>query len=105
MDLQEAHQRKAVGLATDDPLYTSQVFSIRSFNLMPVLGLLGAIIGPARYDREFVDEDTDDSNFGISEEFQSCPDGGERPRDGRAEDESTILEVPRPRDAELGLGL
>ncbi|KAI1782024.1 hypothetical protein LXA43DRAFT_1151863, partial [Ganoderma leucocontextum] len=49
LDLQEAHQIKVVGLDTNDPLHTLQNFGIRSINLPPALGSLGATIDPASY--------------------------------------------------------
>ncbi|KAI1788593.1 hypothetical protein LXA43DRAFT_856338, partial [Ganoderma leucocontextum] len=49
LDLQEAHQIKVVGLDTNDPLHTLQSFGIRSINLPPALGSLGATIDPASY--------------------------------------------------------
>ena len=44
LDLQEAHQRTVIGLATNDPFYTSQSLGGHSLNFANTLGSLGATI-------------------------------------------------------------
>ncbi|KAI1793535.1 hypothetical protein LXA43DRAFT_220188 [Ganoderma leucocontextum] len=102
LDLQEAYQRKVVGLGTDDPLHTSQSFSLRSMNFTPALGSLGATIDPAHYGREDEDEDID-ARLGVPEDVPGY--GGGSSRDARIEDEFAIMEVPRPGGTELAIGL
>lgn len=105
LDLQEAHQRKVVGLATGDPSHTSQSFSVRSLNFMPALGSLAATIEPADYDRVNGNEGVDEDGFGVqSEDFPMRP-GVREYIDTHAEDRSAITEVPRSGNIELAVGL
>ena len=61
LDLQEAYQGHAVGLAVDGPSEpTSQGASLRSINFAPVLGSLSATIDPANY--YGLDSDENDSD-------------------------------------------
>ena len=105
LDLQEAHQRKPVGLATNDSLHISQGFSTRSvkFN-MPALGSLAATIHPTNYGKEGGDESMDDDHFvsGSSEDSPVQLDGGEVTG---GESELAVTEVLRPGGIELAAGL
>ncbi|KAI1798356.1 hypothetical protein LXA43DRAFT_25086 [Ganoderma leucocontextum] len=97
LDLQEAYQRKVVGLATDDPLHTSQSLSIRSLNFATALGSLSATLDPADYGQEDDYEGTDDGLAAL----QGFPlnEGGSS-QDLRAEDECAIPEVPGGGDSD-----
>ena len=101
LDLQEAHQKKAVGLAINDPLSTSQSFSIRSVKFMPALGSLAATIHPgANYDQQ--DEGIDEFH---SEDLHVRPDAGESGGDVPVDNESAIMVIPRSGDIELAARL
>ncbi|KAI1788580.1 hypothetical protein LXA43DRAFT_1063459 [Ganoderma leucocontextum] len=60
LDLQEAHQRKVVGLASDDSLHISQSVDSHSVNFAPALGSIGAILDPADYGLDDDNECTGD---------------------------------------------
>nr|VWO96140.1 Cytochrome P450 monooxygenase CYP52X1 [Ganoderma boninense] len=91
LDLQDAHQRKAVGLDTDDPLYTLQSCNIRSAYFVPTLGSLGAVIEPAHYSREEHDAAEFFVDVDLSEVPVSAPSGeGAFSQDSRTEDGTTL---------------
>ncbi|KAI1791574.1 hypothetical protein LXA43DRAFT_1010837 [Ganoderma leucocontextum] len=100
LDLQEAHHRTVVGLATDDPLHTSRSLSSHSIVFANALGSLGAMIGPADYGRE---EDLDDEDADVHVAATECipPTEGEPTHESRIEDEFAITEVPRGGDGEV----
>ncbi|KAM5534672.1 hypothetical protein V8D89_011684 [Ganoderma adspersum] len=91
LDLQEAYQRKAVALGTDNPLQTSSSFSIRSINFMPALGSLAATIAPAHFGREDGAEGIDVDCPGL-EDISTFPDRREATGDVRPAVELTIVE-------------
>ncbi len=95
LDLQDAYQRKAVALASNDPLQTSQSFSIRSINFVPALGSLAATIGPASYGLANGDEGIDEDRFRVSEDLSMRPDGGRASGDVGVENGSATVEAPR----------
>ncbi|KAI1791541.1 hypothetical protein LXA43DRAFT_1061301 [Ganoderma leucocontextum] len=97
LDLQEAHQRKAVGLAASgddsDPSDASQGLSIRSINFANALGSLGATIDPPDYGRDNHDEGADGCFTAGSEGIS--PNESESCQESRILDESAITgEVP-----------
>ncbi|PIL34326.1 hypothetical protein GSI_03101 [Ganoderma sinense ZZ0214-1] len=102
LDLQDAHQRKVVGLDTDDPLYTLQSFNLRSAHLMPALGSLGAVIDPAHYGREEHDELFDVDLEAVPDSAASSE--GVFSQDSRTED-STLGGVERGGSGERTEGI
>ena len=100
LDLQEAHQRKSAGVDADDPLYTLQSFNLRSVQLMPTLGSLGAAIDPAHYGPH----GERDECFGA--DLAALPDSvasseGEFGQNSRTGDESTIGDASRGGSREM----
>ena len=71
LDLQEAHQRTIIGLASDDPLYTSRSLgpNNRSLNFASALGSLGATIDPALGDSEDNEDSADDGTYHESKDL------------------------------------
>ena len=101
LDLQEVSQRTAVGLATNDALYTSQALSERSVNFASALGSLGATINPDRdqedgYDHESPNGSLTMSRFSPSDECDSSR--------YTKSDDFAITEVPREGEGEVVLG-
>lgn len=94
------------GFAANDPLHTSQGFSIGSVRFMPGLGLLAATIDPTDYGREdaYDDDPVDEDHSGISDNVPTRSDDGESTRSVRVVDELTTAEVGWSRDTALGVG-
>ena len=101
LDLQEAHQRTVVGLATDDSFYTLQNHGAHSLNFVNMLGSLGATI----YSTNDEDEERTDGCIAVSV-FESVSLGNayNSRRNARAEDEFTATEVPRGGHIEAAFG-
>ena len=98
LDLQEVHQRKAVGLATSDALRTSQNLNLGGQSIdfaNHALGSLGATIDSAHYlGQEPGEDDECADDLGVD----NIPNGSEgepSTQDSRIEDEPAITEVRR----------
>ena len=70
LDLQEAYQKTVVGLATNNPLHTSQSLSMRSAHFAQALGSLSATVDPFSHIPEEDDEGPDTEGTFLSNEDQ-----------------------------------
>ena len=70
LDLQEAYQKTVVGLATDNPLHTSQSLSMRSVHFAQALGSLSATVDPFNHILEEDDGGPDAEGTLLSNEDQ-----------------------------------
>ena len=98
LDLQEVHQRKAIGLATSDALRTSQNLNLGGQSIdfaNHALGSLGATIDSAHYfGREPGEDDGCTDDLGV-DNILNDPEGEPSTQDSRIEDEPSIMEVRR----------
>ncbi|PIL27410.1 hypothetical protein GSI_10558 [Ganoderma sinense ZZ0214-1] len=93
LDLQEVSQRTAIGLASNDALYTSNGLSERSVHFASALGSLGATIEPGRDLEDAFDEESPNGSSTMSQFSPS--DGCGSSRHTKTDDGFAIMEIRR----------